>query len=527
MFKGSLMNPSNAIPQSDLMTDQMFESPGFQLFEICGEGLLGLDANGHCTHANGPLLGMLKTSFEAVRGKPVASVLRRAAAAVTLPPWDQALSKLKDSAIPTLRSEQEIFQRADGQTFPAEVVLHVIRAAGQAPITVVRLRDLTDMSRQAKAFNASVRSFRALFDGVTDAILFLGRSGKCLDANQGCQRMFGQAPALLLGKTIDSLAEADALTDLPTHLDNALQGRSSRLEFVAKRQNGRTFPAEVYLYQTNYFGQDAVLAMVHDIGERKRHEASLLQAKTQAEEAKLMAEAASRLKSQFMGNMSHELRTPMNGIIGMGEILLETTLDEEQHDYAKIMLDSARQLLELLNMLLDFSALEGGSKPIDQADFSPAMLLEHLANRYGTRCRDKGLRFELVADELPDLLFGDAQAISKILQLLLDNAVKFTATGGVTLQVTVLEPPQAEPASTCRIRWSVRDTGIGIAADKQQTIFDAFTQSDGAVTRKYGGVGMGLALARAHTLALGGELSLDSEVGQGSNFNLTLPLGVI
>jgi signal transduction histidine kinase len=252
-----------------------------------------------------------------------------------------------------------------------------------------------------------------------------------------------------------------------------------------------------------------------------------LQAKTQAEEAKLMAEAASRLKSQFMGNMSHELRTPMNGIIGMGEILLETTLDEEQHDYAKIMLDSARQLLELLNMLLDFSALEGGSKPIDQADFSPAMLLEHLANRYGTRCRDKGLRFELVADELPDLLFGDAQAISKILQLLLDNAVKFTATGSVTLQVTVLEPPQAEPASTCRIRWSVRDTGIGIAADKQQTIFDAFTQSDGAVTRKYGGVGMGLALARAQTLALGGELSLDSEVGQGSNFNLTLPLGVI
>ncbi len=508
------MNSSDAVASSATSPAQMFDSPGFQLFEICGEGLLGLDASGHCLHANAALLNMLKTSLDAVRGQPVGAVLRRAAV-VSLPAWDLALGKLADGTLQTLRSEQEIFQRADGQTFPAEVVLHVIRSAGQAAIAVVRLRDLTDMSRQAKAFNASVRSFRALFDGVTDAILFLGRSGKCLDANQGCQRMFGQAPALLLGKSLDSLVEAGELADLPTRLADALQGRSCRLEFLARHQNGRSFPAEVYLYPTNYFGQEAVLAMVHDIGERKRHEASLLQAKTQAEEA-------SRLKSQFMGNMSHELRTPMNGIIGMGEILLETTLDEEQRDYAATMLDSARQLLELLNMLLDFAALEGGNKRIDQTDFSPAMLLEHLANRYGMRCRGKGLAFELVAEELPDLLFGDVAAVGKVLQLLLDNAIKFTATGTVTLQVALLERAQ----DACTVRWTVRDTGIGIPAEKHRAVFEAFTQADGAVTRKYGGVGMGLALARAQSLALGGELGLVSAVGQGSSFSLTVQLGV-
>jgi PAS domain S-box-containing protein len=462
---------------------------------------------------------MLKTSLEAVRGQPVGAVLRRAAM-VTLPTWDQALGKLADGAVQTLRSEQEIFQRSDGQTFPAEVVLHVIRAPGQAPIAVVRLRDLSDMSRQAKAFNASVRSFRALFDGVTDAILFLGRSGKCLDANQGCKRMFGQDPALLLGKTLDGLAEADALVDLPKHLADALQGRSSRLEFLARRQNGRTFPAEAYLYRTNYFGQDAVLAMVHDIAERKRHEAALLLAKTQAEEA-------SRLKSQFMGNMSHELRTPMNGIIGMGELIMDTALDEEQRDYAQTMLDSARQLLDLLNMLLDFSALESGRAVINRSDFSPAMVLEHLANRYDARCRDKGLAFELVSGDLPDLLFGDADAIGKVLQLLLDNAVKFTHTGTVTFQAEVLGSVPVAVGGECQLRWTVRDTGIGIPADKQKAVFDAFTQSDGAVTRKYGGVGMGLALARAQTTALGGELGLVSEVGQGSSFSLTLKLGVL
>jgi PAS domain S-box-containing protein len=509
------MNSSDAVSPAATLASQVFDNPGFQLFDICGEGLLGLDASGHCIHANVALLNMLKTSLDAVQGKSVAAVLRRPAV-VTLPPWDQALGKLAEGAVQTLRSEQEIFQRSDGQTFPAEVVMHRIRTEGQPRMSVVRLRDLTDMSRQAKAFNASVRSFRALFDGVTDAILFLGRSGKCLDANQGCQRMFGQVPALLLGKTLDTLADAGELLDLPKHLADALQGRSSRLEFLARRQNGRTFPAEVYLYPTNYFGQDAVLAMVHDIGERKRHEASLLQAKTQAEDA-------SRLKSQFMGNMSHELRTPMNGIIGMGEILLETTLDEEQRDYTQIMLDSARQLLELLNMLLDFSALESGRQRIDQADFSPAMLLEHLANRYGSRCREKGLAFELAVEDLPDLLFGDVEAISKVLQLLLDNAVKFTKTGMVGLQVELLNRQDNE----CQVRWTVRDTGIGIPADKHQAIFEAFTQSDGAVTRKFGGVGMGLALARAQTVALGGELGLASEVGLGSSFSLTLKLGIV
>lgn len=517
------MNNRNGEVDTRSNPSAMFDTPGFRLFEVCGEGLLAFNAEGSCVYANLPMLQMLRLDLEHVRDKSIAAVLRRPST-VSLPPWDQVLLKLDEAVPVTLRSEQEIFQRSDGQTFPAEVVVHALHTPGQPALCMVRLRDLTDMSRQAKAFNASVRSFRALFDGVTDAILFLGRSGKCLDANQGCQRMFGHVPALLLGKTLQGLAVEGELADLPARLAEALQGRSCRLEFLAQRQNGRTFAAEAYLYQTNYFGQDAVLVMVHNIAERKRHEAALMQAKTQAEEA-------SRLKSQFMGNMSHELRTPMNGIIGMGEILLETELDEEQRDFAQIQLDSARQLLALLNTLLDFSALEGGSKPLNQIDFSPAMLIEHLSNRYAARCRDKGLAFEAICDALPDLVIGDAEAIGKVLELLLDNAVKFTEQGGVTLKVESLPMPAMatpvpEPSQSgrCLLGWSVSDTGIGIPAEKQQVIFEAFTQADGAVTRKYGGVGMGLALARAQTRALGGTLELHSAVGQGSRFTLELQL---
>jgi PAS domain S-box-containing protein len=525
-LQGKDMNQPASFNASSPEADKVFNSPGFQLFDICGEGLMALDGEGRCVHANTSLLNMFKTTQHDLQGKFVGQAIRRTAV-VTLLPWDQVLAKLAEGSIQTLRSEQEIFQRADGSTFPAEVIVHALKAETSPALIVVRLRDLTDMSRQAKAFNASVRSFRALFDGVTDAILFLGRSGKCLDANQGCQRMFGHVPALLLGKTLETLADAGELTDLSTHLGEALDGRSRRLEFTAKRQNGKTFPAEVYLYKTNYFGQDAVLAMIHDIGERKRHEASLLQAKTQAEEA-------SRMKSQFMGNMSHELRTPMNGIIGMGEILMETPLDDEQRDFAATMLDSARQLLGLLNTLLDFSALQGGTTKREEVEFSPAMLLEHLANRFGTRCTGKGLAFELIAEDLPDILIGDTDTIRKALELLLDNAIKFTETGTVTLQVEKLNPPisnsvtnPAAAETQCRLRWSVKDTGIGIPADQHERIFEAFTQGDGAVTRKYGGVGMGLALARGQVMALGAELNVESAVGQGSQFSFTLDFNLL
>lgn len=474
------------------------------LLDTLGASVLALDAEGRCRHASAPLLALLKQ--EDVVGMPVDEILRRTANR-TLPPWDALLPRLTAP----FHAENENFLRGDGVALATEVDIYPITEGDLRYL--VRLTDLTEVTRQSKAFHASVRSFRSLFDGVTDAIFFLNSKGKVLDANHGAQRMFGPAPGKFLGKGLEGLAADEGLTPLAAATASALSGAPQRLEYLSKGPAGARFPAEIYLYPANYFGQNAVMVIIHNISVRKAQESQLIAAKTQAEEA-------SRLKSQLMGNMSHELRTPMNGIIGMGEILLETTLDEEQRDYAETMVTSARQLLAILGDILDFSALEAGHTRLHDDLFCPAMIIEQMQQEFGRRCRDKGLTLELDFNDLPDLAQGDMEALSKTLRLLLDNAVKFTETGRVSLSVDLAETRPEGPI----LRFTVRDTGIGIAADQQERIFDAFYQADGAITRKYGGTGMGLATARALANALGGNLTLESTLGEGSVFTFIAPL---
>jgi PAS domain S-box-containing protein len=489
----------------------VFEGQVDVLLDVLGACVLALDGQGRCVHASSGLLALLHQSAEAVQGQDVADVLRRNARH-QLPAWDEVLKALRNGAT-ALHSEQETLLRQDGVAFPAQIDVHALPGAGQAR-WVVHVRDLTETSRQSKAFHASVRSFRALFDGASDAIFFLSLGGKVLDANQGAQRMFGHPPTAFIGKGLEGLAADEGLKALGPSLVAVLEaGRDQRLEYLSKGIGGSRFPAEMYLYPTDYFGQRAALVMIHDISERKAHEATLLQAKAQAE-------AASRLKTQFMGNMSHELRTPMNGIIGLGELLLETELDEEQRDYAQTMMASGRGLLGILNDILDYTALEAGKFKSSITEFSPLMLVEELQHRYASLCAEKGLEFALELGEVEDLVTGDMEAWSKLMKLLLDNAIKFTQQGTVTL---ALETHPGE-GDVVWAQCAVKDTGIGIAPDQQARVFEAFAQGDEAATRKHGGTGMGLAVVRALTAMMGGTLALESQPGVGSTFKVALPL---
>jgi two-component system, sensor histidine kinase and response regulator len=457
---------------------------------------------------------------------------------------DQVLGKMKFSDLFTPASRkafQEQFPQFKEQGWVNNLEFEIIRmdgtiltvlisataskdAAGNFVMSRSTVVDITErkraeeeLRRRTAELEKSTQNQQMLAQAIETspvAVVITDRNGCIEYANPTVVKITGYTLEELIGQNPRVLKSGEHPAEFYAEMWATLSmGKQWNGELCNRKKNGEIYWESASITPVKGPTDEVMhyVAVKEDVTERKIFIQEL-------EEAKRVAEAASLAKGEFVANMSHEIRTPLNAIIGFSELVLKTALSPKQDDYIQKIHASGRSLLRIINDILDFSKIEAGRLEIEQTDFSLDEVLTNITTVSLQKARNKRLEvlFNL-APEIPRRLIGDPQRLGQVLINLLGNAVKFTERGEVELSVDLVERSRDE----VKLRFAVRDTGIGMSREQQVKLFHPFTQADGSTTRRFGGTGLGLSISKRLVELMGGEITVESEPGRGSTFSFT------
>jgi PAS domain S-box-containing protein len=354
----------------------------------------------------------------------------------------------------------------------------------------------------------------AIIESMAEGVVVLDPDDRVVDTNPAARSILGRAANELHGRLLDDvLRGSQPDSPWPAIVERFRRVSETRQEIAVRDGNGeRCYDLRITALRDARGRPAGRVVVLDDIADRKRAEREL-------RDATAAAQAANRAKSEFLANMSHEIRTPLNGIMGMTALLLDSPLTTEQRDHAETIRASGEALLTIISDILDFSKIESGRLELESIPIDLRRLIESAAAPFEAQARQKGVAWRLVIDgAVPISILGDPTRLRQVLGNLLGNAVKFTERGEVETRVT----GSALDDGRCGVRFDIRDTGIGVAADRIARLFQSFSQADASTTRRFGGTGLGLAISKRLAEAMGGSLSVQSEPGRGSVFTLFL-----
>jgi len=422
--------------------------------------------------------------------------------------YQQDEQRILMSGVPKLNYEEEQLTSAGEMRWQRSSKVPLVDAEHQVIGVLGIYDDITDRKKAEQ----DLELYRLMIEKSGDPF-FLIDDDNCRMAyvNEAAVQHFGVSKEEILTWHIPDWDTNYSYERLSEHIEEIKKIKNLVIESEHRLKGGGLVPVEISLNYVQYKGRSCHFGYFKDIRERRLSESKL-------QEAKDAAESANKAKGDFLANMSHEIRTPMNAIIGLTFLCLQTELNRRQDDYLNKIHESAKSLLGILNDILDFSKIEAGKLELDNIQFELEDVIGNLATMTAERAEEKCIEF-LVDTELdvPSFLVGDPLRLGQVLINLVGNAIKFTDRGEVHVKVETIE----DSSDGAKLRFSVRDTGVGMTQEQLGKMFQAFSQADSSITRRFGGTGLGLAISNQLVKMMGGEIWVESEFGKGSSFIFT------